>query len=298
MRARAVATHPGGNGSTGDPVVFLHIPKTAGTTMRAILARQYKAQARYEITNDINESIIRFRQLPAAEHQRFDLLQGHMSFGLHRYLRPQARYVTILREPISRAISDYAFVSSTKPHPLYDTVSKMSIGEYMQSRLTGQLSNGQTRLLCGDCENDDVGIPTTRDLAESDLDQARRHVQTHFSVVGLQERFDESLILMRRRLGWGLPLYVKENVTRRSNKPNVDAADLELIHQQNQLDLTLYAEVTRELEHAVATAGMSFRIELIAFRALNRLYKTLRLAHPHTARRMLGPKLRPFIPRK
>ncbi|MDH3379062.1 MAG: hypothetical protein OEQ39_19230, partial [Gammaproteobacteria bacterium] len=49
------------------PLLFLHIPKTGGMTLRAIVARQYAARSTYIIDNSVNESIIRFRTMRAAD---------------------------------------------------------------------------------------------------------------------------------------------------------------------------------------------------------------------------------------
>ena len=50
-------------------------------------------------------------------------------------------------------------------------------------------------------------------LTEGDLAQAKRNLD-RFLVVGLTERFDESFILIRRALGWRLPMYERHNVSK------------------------------------------------------------------------------------
>jgi len=72
----------------------------------------------YEIENPINENLIAFREMSQASRHACSGIQGHMSYGLHEYLKPPAGYITMLREPVKRAISDYAFVSSNPYHPL------------------------------------------------------------------------------------------------------------------------------------------------------------------------------------
>src|SRR5437667_105406 len=66
--------------------------------------------------------------------------------------------------------------------------------------------NDQTRQLAGKC-----GIPKARTSAEEMLRIAKRNLTEHFTVVGVTEKFDRSLLLMKRCLGWGRPFYVSDN---------------------------------------------------------------------------------------
>ncbi len=260
----------------GESVLFLHIPKTAGTTLQAIISRQYPAASIYTIGTDINRAIIRFRELPDSERRRFRVVQGHMSFGLHAFMEPPAVYVTLLREPVSRTFSDYRFVSTNTLHPLYATVKSMSLAEYLQSGLTGQLSNGQTRLLSGDSEASNIGIPTLRELGRADLRAATENLERHFAVVGLQERFDETLLLMQRRLGWQSPVYVRRNVTPQRGTPSAPPPpQRRMIEAQNQLDIELYRYACDRFEESIREAGPSFQGELETFRSRNRRYQLL-----------------------
>ena len=45
------------------------------------------------------------------------------------------------------------------------------------------------------------------------LERAKRHIEERFSFVGITERFDESLVLLRRTFAWKPPYYVAANVT-------------------------------------------------------------------------------------
>ncbi len=268
-------------------VLFLHIPKTGGTTVRSIITRQYPSQTSYEIVNPINESIIAFRESSAAVRLQYSLLQGHMSYGLHEFMSDDFRYVTMLREPLRRALSDYAFVTTNTLHPLYPTVKDMSFSEYLNSAMTSQLENGQTRLIAGDCEAGNVGIPTVNKMSEQDFERAKDNIARHFAVVGVLERFDESLLLMRKALGWKYPFYVKQNITASGAKPRLSTADLETARNQNQFDLKLYQRSVQRLDREIADAGDQFQSDLARFRLLNRAWSA---SHSLSARE-LRPKL-------
>jgi hypothetical protein len=71
-------------------------------------------------------------------------------------------------------------------------------------------------------------------------------------VVGLSERLEESLALMKLRFGWKLTSYSSFNVTRsRPKKDDLPKATLDLIREKNAFDIELY-ECGREIfENAV-----------------------------------------------
>lgn len=270
-------------------VFFLHLPKTAGTTMRRVLDREYHKARRYEIGEDVTGDIHAFKSRTWGENDAPNLVQGHMSYGLHEFVPGPATYVTLLREPIRRALSDYHYVTSTPEHPIHEHVKDLSLVEYFESGITGQLSNGQVRLLSGDHLPEDPGVPSNRTMEKGDLDRARTHLADEFAAVGLQERFDETLLLFRRRLGWHWPFYVRENVTSRPYyQEDVDPGDLARIRELNLLDIELYESVRTRFDEVVAAEGAGFARDVAAFRILNRAWGFLAKNLPPSARHLGG----------
>jgi hypothetical protein len=72
-------------------------------------------------------------------------------------------------------------------------VGQMSLSEYLDE--DHYTRNEQVRRI--------AGVPPEKGpCTEATLEKALEHLRTDFAVSGLTERFDESLILMKRRLGW------------------------------------------------------------------------------------------------
>jgi hypothetical protein len=242
-------------------VIFVHMPKTAGQTLNAILARQYDESATVivEDRSDLEASFARVaRQRPVS------LVRGHLPYGIHQILGIDAVYITMLREPVARVISTYEFIKRTSHHPLHEVVraERMTLSRFVESDIDREeVVDGQTRLLSGVLDRD----PDEETLAKA-IDSLER-----VAVVGLTERFDESVLLMRRRLGWDIPLFVRKNVAPRTSIDCLDPLERALIEQQNRLDLRLYRAAAALLDGRIRSAGASFQIELLAFRALNRL---------------------------
>jgi hypothetical protein len=91
------------------------------------------------------------------------------------------------------------------------------------------------------------------------------------AVAGLIERFDETLMLMKRALGWSMPYYVRENVTK--NKPKEISPDVrDVIMKHNAYDMELYEWVSKRFEQTLAEQGFGLKCRLKTFRTLNKVY--------------------------
>ena len=100
-------------------------------------------------------------------------------------------------------------------------------------------------------------------------------LEEHFVLAGLTERFDESLLLLRRALGWRNVLYRRENAAPRSTGSSPDPDAVEAIRECNRLEQELYDFCSRRFGDLVAAAGPSLERELQRFRKRNAVYGAL-----------------------
>ena len=252
-------------------VIFLHIPKAAGTTLSSIIAKQYEPQCIFTINGSrVRESIEQFKQLPETQRKAIQVLQGHMYFGLHEFLPGPSTYITLLRHPVDRIISHYYFVLRVPNHYLHDQVvqHRMTLRDYVSSGISAELDNDQTRMLSGV-----GGLNGFRKCSVEMLEVAKQNVSKYFTVAGLVEKFDETLMLLKYSLGWENVFYVREN---RNGKPNVKKyiakEDLKAIEKHNELDIDLYNYVEGNFKGRFDQRTFSFEKELKTFRAMNRVY--------------------------
>jgi hypothetical protein len=265
------------------PIIFLHIPKTAGSTLRALLRRQYRGYGQHGVRGlDTPELEAAMAALRPALRPATRLIGGHVMYGVHRYL-PEAvaaqpfTYVTMMREPVDRVISDYHYVLRTPGHDFYDPVATdhYSLEDYVRSEITIYTNNVQTRMLAGVGRDVPVGRCT-----EAMLAQAQRHLNERIPLVGLTERFDESLVLMKRALGWRMPVYRVKNRTKgRPKREEITPSAHAAIEAYNALDLALYREATARFETAMAAQGPGFADEVRHLQRLCRLYSPLERAY-------------------
>jgi len=99
--------------SISEKFVFVHVPKTAGTSFRKLLVDIF--------TEDQVSPQFMAKPLTdedATRLDRFQVIAGHVSFAdVYKYF-PDRRLITFLREPVDRCLSIYGFYREMKGHPL------------------------------------------------------------------------------------------------------------------------------------------------------------------------------------
>ena len=241
-------------------LIFLHIPKTAGTTLNRIIEWQYSP---FEIfTMDpyrIRATPERLKRLPQGRRCRLRMVRGHMLYGIHEFLPQGATYFTMLRDPVARALSTYYFILRRPLNPLHRKVKKERLSIEDCIRLFPQRHNLQCRLIAGVKDASSTGD-------ERLLDMAKEHLTKSFSVVGICERFEESLMLMATTFGWEIPFYKNCKVSK--TRPQIDPGTVEMIRDHNRLDVELYEFSKRLFEESLQKKEAAVQEGLAALRAL------------------------------
>lgn len=270
-----------GNG-TGPILAFVHIPKTAGGTVNSMLTAAYSKSAVQDAGNYARAPEKVTRKVSSILRRGGRVSAGHVPYGVFReHLPPDTRYMTFLREPVDRVLSHYyrhlhrqrpkVQRSPAREQHRLETPGKGrpdrkpkadSIEEAILEMRMHQLNNLATRLLCG--HPSPMG-----ELPPSALDDAKENLR-EFAFIGIQDRFEESLVLLQRMLGLGLLPYRDRHVS--SNRPAVDEIPDEqraLIAEYNRLDVELYGFGLELFEDAVAAADQRFTADVETLRGLS-----------------------------
>ncbi len=242
-------------------VLFLRIPKTATTTMKKVLEKQYQPETIFLVDLKNPNAIF---ELHAHERARLRVIHGHFLYGLHNVLPNPAVYFTLLRDPVDRIISYYAYtMRSTKlPYPYNEIRERnMSLEDFARNDLIFDMHNGQTRMLAGHQDTYVVHAHTQLPPCTSaDLARAQHNLQQCFVEVGIQEYFDEMLILLGRTLGWRDVYYRPQLVSRnRKKKEEIAPETRRVIEQHNDLDMELYTTVRERVEQRIKEQGLALQ---------------------------------------
>lgn len=254
-------------------IIFLHLPKCGGTTLNRIIEWEYHPLRIFSVDPIFFLwSFKKVNRWPKDRLGRMQVFKGHMPFGLHRKLPQPATYITFLRDPIDRVISAYYFARNYKLHPKHHQVSRMTMEEYAR---TWPNHNVQTKLLSG--------RPYTGDFHAGECDSAmleaaKENLATHFSLVGLTERFDECLAVLKIMFGWDIAQYADFNVTKkRPRGNNLPSSVVDLIAERNKFDVALYEHVVPRFQKTLESYGPELETELSRIHKAKGLAKAERL---------------------
>ena len=249
-------------------IAFVHIPKTAGTTLNAILARAYSPDETCEIMmrgmslrvpgvvivpkRMISHSKIR-RLKSALKHRPAPrLIRGHFDLSLGKLLPADTRFFTLLRDPVERAVSHYYHYRRQTSDPIHPLAMRSTLTEWVGNCGLVEMDNGQTRRLAGAMK-----LPCGR-VTPQTLERAKSALARNCEVVGLTERFDESLILLHRAFDWPLCRLAPHNVGDcRTQHARPSAEELKTIEACNRYDLELYRFACALFDRAVSEIDMA-----------------------------------------
>jgi hypothetical protein len=248
-------------GLGGRQLCFLHVGKTAGTSVQHAL---FEAMGNAAI---FHESLENFDTVSAAELAINDLVIGHFMYQHVAKLRPDRFLVTFLRDPVQRVISNYHFLKSGSPVSAYseraiEAAKVLTLKEFLSCDDPGVRmisENFQAKALAYDIRPEHQSA--IRDLRA----EAERNLAS-FDFVGVVEYFDQSMFALSDAVGVELAIR-KVNITAaRALAPVAAPDEVELIRRLNPIDLALHAKAKARFERTVLDAKRAARQPLIAKR--------------------------------
>lgn len=124
-----------------EKLIFIHIPKCAGTTMSRFLDDRYAARDIYPPHNPNEEGFQK------TGPQEYKLVRGHFNFSELKKRGLEGKYITVLREPKSRLISEYHQIRRTTEADMnkhsalrvqYEEVTRMTLADFVRTRGNAQ----------------------------------------------------------------------------------------------------------------------------------------------------------------
>ena len=233
------------------PYIFDHIFKTAGTTFHtSYMAFAFRDHERFVIggiPEQNNKDIERLKSLSEKEKRKYKIIAGHQA-GQLRPWYPQSKYITLMREPVSRIVSAYlhAKFHDEMRAMIDDAVNKENIDivefvedDFLVKRIArpgASLQNYQYQVLCG-------LPPTGADgaLCERDLETAINR----YHLIGLTEEFHLFLFLLHLRDNFPLVLFNNRLVRRERAIFTLSQREKEAIVRYNRRDIALYKLITK-----------------------------------------------------
>ena len=252
-------------------LVVPHIPKTAGTTLRMIIGREYRSRESlfvYEKARKFHK-ISKLEGMTSKRKQRIRVLMGHFGMNIKDIFPSPFECFTLLRDPVEKILSQYAHGTHLNDRWRGRDVS---IEEFVCSGRKGRIGPGNrnhmTRLLSG------VAKGTIKEyIPEALLDMALENIDNHFTLTGISEMFDESVFLLSQKMGWRPPYHVRENVSKeRPNISDIDEALLDVIVDNNKQDRLLYDQMKARFLDEWHAQDKQFHADFATFKIENDKY--------------------------
>jgi len=222
-----------------DPkVFFLHIQKTAGTSVLHLASTKYK------------ESMIThgdYQNMDTRKVSKLAFVAGHFGFNYNEGLLNSRYSFTFLRNPVERILSLYYFCRNQTEcdFPIYRLAQQLTLEQFLKEgfepgRIKSHIWNHQTWMLA--CGRDNARLLEIEDF-DSDqlLDDAMINLKK-FSHVGFVESFSKDINVISNALG--LHVYDNNMATNVTNdRPKADdlsSSTIDLLYELTALDQELY----------------------------------------------------------
>ena len=137
-----------------DLLIFLHLPKTAGTSFMTAMQTRLPADQTLMVYGASRTSQMiahDVESLTAAQRDSIRFISGHQVwYGIHELFPGRTpRYVTFLREPVARIISDYYKILRTPTNQYHERMTRenTSLEAFLRGDVSPKVVNHMTVML-------------------------------------------------------------------------------------------------------------------------------------------------------
>jgi Sulfotransferase family/Domain of unknown function (DUF4214) len=245
-------------------LVFLHLPKTGGTTLHDLLIQHFDDNV------ICPERFNGLRHYAAGELARYRYFSGHFDLPTVKLIPGQKRVITMLREPIARLISLYYFQRAHKADvielnnlELARLANKYSMADFFRAdevRCHPAINNAMTRAFTQCLEGNRREAQTDLSIQYNEPPFAVALKELHaLDAFGILERYDDSVALIFSSIGLPLPakiekkqvldVIVEENLgLRKIDKEQVTDEIINFISDLVKVDVELYRQASEIFE--------------------------------------------------
>lgn len=205
--------------------IFMHIPKTAGSSIRQLIKRNYNEDERYPIYGYENIKN-RLNQV----NYNSKIIYGH--FKINQIDFKGAKIFTFFRKPHSLCISLYNYTK--KSHPESNRIRNSSnLIDYIERYMPVSYDNPLIRYTAGVKNREKFGS-----INEQHLFNAKRNIESLNITVCFMEEFSKSLVLLQKENFLKKIPLLKKNVG--LYKKIEDTKTIKFLDELNKYDNQLY----------------------------------------------------------
>jgi hypothetical protein len=221
--------------------IFNHIPKTGGVSMYVLL-QQLIGSTLLSPQLALNEEID--YQLDPNDFEQYKVIYGHIGVVWNDIIGPRRRWMTVLRDPVDRVLSQYYFWRNAVPRsphiPHVNAAQTLPLEEFLRSSnymvLQGN-ENAQTWFLA-----DDLRVRYRKVPPDDALAVAKNNLSERFDFIGIAEDYAISAQRLCSLLRLPCPASIPMENRTPQRKPvhEIEPETIALIRELNAMDLELY----------------------------------------------------------
>ncbi|XP_035687312.1 galactose-3-O-sulfotransferase 3-like [Branchiostoma floridae] len=268
-------------------LAFINVHKaSSGTIMQVIQRFGYLRKLSFvqHISKDVNglypDGLSKPEILMPPQGENYDILTYHTVYdrpNIVRLLTPDAKFVTILREPFKHFASAFAFygynktINVTAPNQLeeflenpgfYDNLTKRSPMLFPAKKPMAVDLGFSSDLFSPSLQMNKIGHITRKFIDK---------LSHEFDLVMMAEHIDESLVLLRRLMCWDLKDILYYKYVSNDHSSDYDTSNISQRLRDNHekwdaVDYALYKYFNETMWKKISIEGKSFVEELAHFR--------------------------------
>ena len=189
---------------------FVHVPKTAGTTVLTILNLQYPGTRKFVFRGDWGTDVQRWESMSIRDRNSVGVVSGHAPLKTGIGVIDAAPSFMLLRDPIERVASFCRHALDPKKEHYVKSRGIKSIDDLLDNPVR-EIKNFQTGMLllegaeCNDSKYENL------ESFEDPVSSAKLALFRNIDAFGIQEKFDQSMVLAGLRFNWRPPVYLVRN---------------------------------------------------------------------------------------
>lgn len=187
-----------------------------------------------------------------SRQEKIKVVIGHFAWGIHQRISSrECQYISFIRDPLSRILSEFWYArNAARGYPVFDEKiyhAKMPLETYIKTGFSLSVDNLLVRSFSGiGCEGYGTAFRTSvktkskefKCITEDDYKVAKSNIDKYYKFIGITEFFDESMLLIKLKLGWKNIFYESKNI---GSKDNIIPSDItQEIVELNKWDYKLY----------------------------------------------------------
>ena len=236
-------------------LVFLKVHKTGSSTIANILQRfghfrnlnfalpnKTAGQLRYNYFGGVGETLKPDGIIPSKlGSKRYNILYNHVIFSRKHFLRifpkNETVYVTMVRQPVNQFLSALLFF-------LHDKILDAAMNNitYYLKNISAYEPENPYLSFTNNRQALDLGFPTSKVRDEKYASSYVKLIDRMFDLVLITEYFDESLIILKRKMCWNFKdiLYMRKNKAYQKFDFQLSSEDKKILKEWAVADHVLY----------------------------------------------------------